>query len=106
MNCNQLCLSYSHGGIEVYDDYSAFAMQGSNNGVEWVDLRRHINDFTIKSKGEWGAWPVHTDRSYQMFRLLQTGPNASATNPDHFCLSSVEFYGILLTKSNGQPLTI
>ncbi|GMH43417.1 hypothetical protein BSKO_11339 [Bryopsis sp. KO-2023] len=90
-----ICTRYSirHDASDGY--IRAWNLQGSNDGKCWVDLRRHLHDCTIKFTGAWGSWPVLTDKSYKMFRLLKTGPNASATYPDNLCLSSIEFYGIL-----------
>lgn len=90
-----ICTHYSlrHDASDGY--IRAWNLQGSNDGKNWVDLRRHVHDYTIKFTGAWGSWPVLTDKSYKIFRVLKTGPNASATHPDILCLSSIELYGIL-----------
>lgn len=72
-------------------------LQGSNDGEAWKTLRSHVDELTVKMPGQYASWPVTGHGalfSYQMFRLVLTGPNSSEHN--NLCLSYVEFYGYLL----------
>ncbi len=71
-------------------------LQGSNDLKSWVDLRRHINDASIRLPGQYGSWPVvgpAASLPCRAFRVLLSGPTLSATDPWNFCLSSMELYG-------------
>lgn len=81
-----------------------FLPQGSHDLSNWVDLKRHANDTTVKVPGQYASWPVIGPAAatpYRAFRLLLTAPNASP-NPAsryNFCLSNVEFYGFMYKGS-------
>ncbi|KAG2483203.1 hypothetical protein HYH03_017937 [Edaphochlamys debaryana] len=78
----------------------SWVLQGSNDLVTWVDLKRHAGDTSIKLPGQYASWPVIGPAAavpYRAFRLLLTAPNASP-NPasrHNLCLSNLEFYGFL-----------
>lgn len=64
--------------------------QGSNDGVNWADLRRHISDGTVRMPGQYASWAVTSHAAavpYRYFRLLLVGPNPEAANRYHMCLS-------------------
>ena len=77
-------------------------VQGSNDGVTWADLRRHIGDGTIRMPGQYASWAVSGPAAavpYRMFRLLLVGPNPEAANKHHVCLSYWELYGYLYKRT-------
>ena len=55
--------------------------QGSaGEGCDWVDLRRHRDDASIRRPGQIASWPVvgpAASAPYRAFRLLMEGPNAA-----------------------------
>ena len=73
--------------------------QASNNGEEWVDLRRHMDDAEITMAGQYASWPVTGPpacRPFRIFRLLLLGPTAGLgprSSKRRFPLSYMEFYG-------------
>jgi hypothetical protein len=72
----------------------SWSMQGSNDGGQsWVDLSIHSNDCGLASPSQWVFWPVSSVVPYSQFRLVMTGPSASAVSPNTLALSNIEFYG-------------
>lgn len=76
-------------------------MQGSTDGIGWVDLRQHKNDTSICMPQQAFSWPVTghaASMPYRMFRLLLQGPTAgAAANRQAFHLSMFELYGHFFT---------
>jgi hypothetical protein len=73
-----------------------WALQGSQDGVVWVDLRRHEGDRTLNLPGQYASWPVGgaaATTAYQYFRVSLLSPNREAANPHRLCLSYIELYG-------------
>jgi len=67
-------------------------LQGSNDGKKWTKLLSHKQDASLDRKGATKTWVIpKPKKSYQMFRLLQTGKNSN--NHWYMALSSVELYG-------------
>ncbi|KAG2440290.1 hypothetical protein HXX76_004401 [Chlamydomonas incerta] len=102
---HQLAITYytlRHDGSQ--DFARSWVLQGSHDLTNWVDLKRHANDTTVKVPGQYASWPVIGPAAatpYRAFRLLLTAPNASP-NPAsryNFCLSNVEFYGFMYKGS-------
>jgi len=65
-------------------------------GATWTDLRKHLNDTTIKKPAQYASWPVigsAAQAAYRMFRLLLLGPTASKERPYNFPLTYLELYG-------------
>ncbi|KAG2455054.1 hypothetical protein HYH02_000879 [Chlamydomonas schloesseri] len=102
---HQLAITYytlRHDGSQ--DFARSWVLQGSHDLSNWVDLKRHANDTTIKVPGQYASWPVIGPAAatpYRAFRLLLTAPNASP-NPAsryNFCLSNVELYGFMYKGS-------
>ena len=76
-------------------------MQGLNDGQDWVTLRTHVDDHSIKLPGHYASWPVTSHAAllpYHMFRLLLTGQNAGKSQ--NMCLSYMEFYGDFLRQEH------
>lgn len=74
----------------------SWRLEGSNDGKNWVVLRAHDNDATLKKKGARGVWKVNgsdAKKAYSKFRIIMTGPNSNK----HFylALSEFEVYGRL-----------
>ena len=73
--------------------------QASEDGEEWVDLRRHVGDSTIKMPGQFASWPISGRAAARLFGhfrvLLLPDPNAGAAASSDLALSSLELYGYL-----------
>lgn len=73
-----------------------WALQGSQDGVAWSDLRRHDGDRTLNLPGQYASWPVGgvaATTAYRYFRIYLLAPNGEAANPHRLCLSYFELYG-------------
>ena len=82
---NPLCLTLPRRAPSTFT-----LLQGSNDGTNWADLRRHISDGTIRMPGQYASWAVTSHAAavpYRYFRLLLVGPNPEAANRYHMCLS-------------------
>ncbi|KAF5828541.1 hypothetical protein DUNSADRAFT_17460 [Dunaliella salina] len=80
------------------DFVRSWVLQGSMDGVLWTDLRKHINDRSIKKPAQYASWPVigsAAQAAYRMFRLLLLGPTTSRERPYNFPLTYIELYGYL-----------
>eukprot|EP00884_Botryococcus_braunii_P002666 jgi/Botrbrau1/123/Bobra.0022s0109.1 len=94
LHCNYYTLR--HDGS--WDYLRCWALQGSNDGKMWTDLRKHVNDSTIRMVGQYASWPlpVTGHPPFRMFRILLLGPNASpGSRKDTIALSGWELYGYL-----------
>ena len=69
--------------------------EGSENGVDWHCLVKHINDTSLKeAAGSSASWAIPYSPSmpnYTMFRLCGTGPNSAGKH--HVMLGSIEIWG-------------
>ncbi len=73
-----------------------WALQGSQDGVAWNDLRRHDGDRTLNLPGQYASWPVGGNAAttaYRYFRIYLLAPNGEAANPHRVSLSYFELYG-------------
>jgi len=73
-----------------------WALQGSEDGVTWSDLRCHEGDRTLNLPGQYASWPVGgaaATTAYRYFRIRLIAPNGEAANPHRLCLSYIELYG-------------
>lgn len=96
------CYSLRHGGNYRADSLRTWDFQGSNDGSNWVLLRRHTNDDSLDGAFCVGSWEVpHCDEAYRYFRILQTGHNSSINN--YLVASGVELYGTLYESSSDIP---
>lgn len=90
------CNFYTLRADGSYDFLRNWALQGSHDGTEWTDLRRHEGDRTFKLPGQYASWPVAgaaATVAYRHFRVYLLAPNYEATNPHRVCLSYIELYG-------------
>eukprot|EP01083_Nonionella_stella_P149803 476290_1 len=85
----------------------------SNDGVEWVTLKEHVNDTTLKKEGPFDAakWDINAKDDgtyYSYFKVLMNGTN----NDGHwkFGCCGFELYGHLITGDAFQyvygPMTL
>jgi len=101
-----------------------WSLQGSNDGVTWVDLKVHTNDIDSYAHPPFTSliaiaklscgrrlkpsavcsWPVPLVNfaSYRYFRVIVSGPSAEV--PHKLCLSGLELYGYLFDV--GKPVDI
>ncbi|XP_058090666.1 BTB/POZ domain-containing protein At2g30600 [Magnolia sinica] len=73
-----------------------WAIQGSLNGENWVNLRVHDNDQTTCKPGQFASWPIHGPTAllpFRFFRVILTGPTTSDSNPWNLCICFLELYG-------------
>ena len=84
-------------------------LRGSTDGSHWTTLRTHENDGTINKPLQCASWPVpgvgartregegegEGEGGWTIFRVVSTGPNASACNPHRLCMTYLELYGVL-----------
>ena len=90
------CNYYTLRADGSYDFLRNWALQGSHDGTEWTDLRRHEDDRTFKLPGQYASWPVAGAAAtvpYRYFRVFLLGPNSEAMHPHRMCLSNLELYG-------------
>jgi hypothetical protein len=75
-----------------------WALQGSEDGKEFTDLKVHKDDKQVQNS-QCGQWAVDEHRtpfgvsSWRYLRIQNTG------SPKHLCCSGVEFYGTLTDKA-------
>jgi len=87
-----------HGGLSKADMLRTWTLQGSNDGKNWVVLRRHNNDQSLSGNFGTASWAVPDQTiSYKHFRVLQTGHSSSFNN--FLSLSGFELYGDLYDNS-------
>jgi len=83
-----------HGANYKADSLRTWDLRGSNDGVNWKLLKRHINDDSLNSNFATCSFPVQSvTQAYRHFRILQTGHNSS--NHNFLVLSGFELYGTL-----------
>lgn len=83
-----------HGGRYKSDSLRNWEFQGSNDGVSWVDLRRHQDDRSLNGDFAACSWPVPgVIKPFRYLRILQSGRNSS--NHHFLALSGFEVYGVL-----------
>jgi hypothetical protein len=69
-------------------------LQASSNGVEWVDLRNHVNDISLNGKASSHSWDIdQQDEYYNWFRVVQTGNNSSSNT--YLSMAGFELYGMV-----------
>jgi hypothetical protein len=94
--------SIKHGGRANVMRH--WQLQGSHDQVNWVSLRKHVNDTTIP-KGDpckVGMWNINDPhQSYRYLRILQTGPTSDGTH--YLTLGGFEVYGYVNYKGNSAP---
>ena len=111
--------SMQHGSFKAHM-YACidWELQGSQDGQHWTLVKQHNNDTSLlagatlaPSKGSSAnasarvAWQVQPAQHFRYFRILQTGPNASAmfgqvAGSNRLCISAIELYGELRIHPN------
>ncbi|GAX79048.1 hypothetical protein CEUSTIGMA_g6488.t1 [Chlamydomonas eustigma] len=121
--CHKLILNYYTLRHDASPDFPRnWVIQGSSEGSEWIDLRRHRSDVSIRKPGQSMSWPVlgpAASTPYQSFRILLEGPTADSTASLSYsasssvlpaaaskgwnlCISNMELYGYLFICSGGD----
>ncbi|MEH1971109.1 hypothetical protein [Nostoc sp.] len=90
LNCNYYSLRTRGTNPNYYP--RNWILQGSDDGVTWIDLDVQVNNTTLSSPAQWLSLPVTTNDSYSYFRILQNGLDSS--NSHYFCLGEIELYGL------------
>lgn len=81
-----------HDGSSDY--LRTWCLLGSTDGLSWIKLSTHENDFSLKISGQYASWPVRPrSERFRFFKLLQTQANMDGPNPWHVSLSYIDFYG-------------
>lgn len=97
--------------LRHYSSYDTEALrnwrlEGSTDGTNWVCLREHRDDQSLKAKGQPHTWDITSTtqpaESYSKFRIFMFGKNSN----DHWylALSGFEIYG-RMTVRTGQRST-
>ena len=80
---------FTHGPF-----FSLRDLLGSNEGKEWVLLRRHTADNSLRQAFQACTWEIlNCQQSFRYFRVIQTGHNSSRHN--FLALGGFELYGEL-----------
>jgi len=66
-------------------------LEGSLNNTDWVVLKEHNNDITIKGPGSYIFPVTNSTEAFRYFRLHITGPDTTGTS--YIGISSIELYG-------------
>jgi len=83
-----------HGANYKADSLRTWDLRGSNDGVKWTLLMRHVNDESLNSNFATNTWPVPSvTQAFRHLRILQTGHNSS--NHNFLVVSGFEVYGTL-----------
>eukprot|EP01083_Nonionella_stella_P279604 951104_1 len=67
----------------------------STDGIEWLTLKKHINDVDLKKEGPFQAavWDINVDGYFSYFKILMSGTNH--TGEWQFGCCGLELYGHL-----------
>lgn len=71
-------------------------LQGSNDDTNWTNIDVRVNDSTITSGGQWGAFNTSLSDKYRYLRIIMTGNNSSGNRELTIC--EYEFYGLLFLE--------
>lgn len=90
-----------HDGSSDY--LRTWCLLGSTDGLNWMTLSTHENDFSLKVSGQYASWPVRPrPEHFRFFKLLQTQANTEGPNPWHVSLSYIDLYGDFFRISMSQ----
>eukprot|EP01084_Bolivina_argentea_P024805 46178_1 len=89
--------------LRHYDNVNSCALrswnfEGSNDGIKWTVLKKHLNDEALKKKGQSHTWQIKKCGYYQSFRIYMTGVNSNNQDTLYLCCSGLEIYGQLKLK--------
>eukprot|EP00794_Sanderia_malayensis_P020162 gene20162-22137_t len=85
-----------------------WTFQGSKEGQTWTTLFTHTNDASLNEPGSTATWVIDSpstsegDQAWRMFRIQQTGPNASGQT-HYLSLSGFEIYGTVSGVTEDTP---
>jgi hypothetical protein len=67
---------YSSWHVEALRNW---VLEGSLDGNQWFIIQRHMEDDSLKLKGQTHTWPVQnpSNRAFRAFRIRQTGLNSN-----------------------------
>lgn len=89
-----LSINCDPSGNSKADALRNWTLQGSNDGKNWVLLRRHVNETALNSNFATASFEIPScSQSFRHFRILQTGHNSSGNN--FLSISGFELYGFL-----------
>jgi hypothetical protein len=71
-----------------------WALEGSRNGSEWIELDRRENNTELNSQGAIATFPVSRSDEGHGIRLRQLGKNSSSAG--HLEVSAIEAFGVLV----------
>ncbi|XP_078177941.1 BTB/POZ domain-containing protein isoform X1 [Carex rostrata] len=73
-----------------------WALQGSMDGENWMNLRVHENDQTICWPGQFASWPISGPSAllpFRFFRVILTGLTAGDNSSLNLSICFLELYG-------------
>lgn len=80
---------WSHSGASTLRNW---ALQASNDRMNWVVLSTHRNDESIRMPFSTYTWPINTNGFFKYFRIIQTGNNWSGNR--WLYMMKVEIWGV------------
>jgi E3 ubiquitin-protein ligase HECTD1 len=96
-------IKLTHYSIRTRRDYNGhhlrdWILEGSNDGLSWVELDRRRNDTSLNSQGGIATFSISngSEEEFQQIRLCQTGKNSSGY--DHLVLNAIEFFGVVKSR--------
>lgn len=97
---------YSSWDVEALRHW---VIEGSVDGKKFTILRNHVDDETLRQKGQVAAWKIDSSQQrYRLFRIRQTGLNSNKHN--YLALSGFEIYGQLFPLQDedekGPPVPV
>lgn len=87
-----------HGGAAGDNVLRNWELQGSNDGSEWVTLRKHEDDDSLLLTGfSTASWPVEARGAFAQFRVFQTDENSDGNHS--LACAGIELWGALVSPS-------
>jgi hypothetical protein len=73
-------------------------LEGSKDGLLWVELDRRSNDTSLNNQGAIASFSITggSEQDFVQIRLRQTGKNSSGY--DYLMLNAIEFFGVVKSR--------
>lgn len=91
-------------GLQRHDYFMRnWQFQGSNDSVEWITLRDHVNDCSHSSERTTASWKISSPyhNGFRHFRIVVTGPDSKGCYT--LVVGGLELYGILIDLARVHP---
>jgi len=92
----QVKIKPTHYMLRHYSSWDTEALrfwifEGSRDGQNWQQIKRHDNDGSLSKAGQMYTWKVSSNSYYSQFRIRMLGPNSN--NHWYLSCSGFEVYG-------------